>query len=81
MVGLTVEATDSNNFGPCECCGNDSRRVWGWVHSPTATVAAYFVHWTLGRVFDHGANFDLIIGAWGRTLRLRIGAWWLWRTS
>jgi hypothetical protein len=65
MGHLSIEATDSNDCGPCECCGNNSRCVSGFVHSPTETVAAYFVHWTLSRVKDHGANFDLIIGTWG----------------
>jgi hypothetical protein len=42
-----------------------SRCVWGFIHAPKGTLAAYFVHWTLTRVADHGANFDLIIGRWG----------------
>jgi len=41
-----------------------SRTVWGFVHSPEATLAAYFVQWTLGSPND-GAHFDLIIGKWG----------------
>lgn len=65
MDELQVEPTGSADFGPCECCGNNSRRVWGRVRTPTAALAAYFVHWTLTRVRDHGANFDLIIGRWG----------------
>jgi hypothetical protein len=62
---LEIEPGGSNDYGPCECCGNMSRRVWGLVSSPSGPVAAYFVHWTLTRVADHGANFDLIIGKWG----------------
>jgi hypothetical protein len=27
-------------------------------------VAVYYVQWTLNRVADHGANFDLIVGPW-----------------
>jgi len=23
------------------------------------------VHWTVGHVFDNGANFDIILGGWG----------------
>jgi hypothetical protein len=65
MDELVVEPTGSADFGPCECCGNNSRRVWGFVHTPEASLASYFVHWTLTRVRDHGANFDLIIGRWG----------------
>jgi hypothetical protein len=65
MGPLSVEATGCNDYGPCKCCGNGSRCVSGLVQSPTGTVAVYFVHWTLGRVMDHGANFDLILGTWG----------------
>jgi hypothetical protein len=65
MESLKVEPTGEKDHGPCECCGNNSRRVWGFVHTPDATLAAYFVHWTVGRVTDHGANFDLIVGRWG----------------
>jgi hypothetical protein len=39
--------------------------VWGWVHAPAGTVAAYFAQWTLGHLVDHGANVDFILGAWG----------------
>src|SRR5262245_10798962 len=65
MDQLEVEPDGSADFGPCACCGNNSRRVWGFVRTPTAALACYFVHWTLTRVHDHGANFDLILGRWG----------------
>jgi hypothetical protein len=65
MVPLEIEPTGSADFGPCECCGNNSRRVWGLVRTAEAALAAYFVQWTLSRVRDHRANFDLIIGRWG----------------
>jgi hypothetical protein len=59
-----AEAGDQES-GPCECCGNMSRTAWGYVSDESySPVAAYYVHWTLGRP-DHGANFDLIVGAWG----------------
>jgi hypothetical protein len=48
----------------CDCCGNCTRTISGWIESGERTVAAYFVTWTEGRP-DHGANFDLIIGTWG----------------
>jgi hypothetical protein len=61
---LQVEPTDSKDFGPCSCCGNMSRTVWGFVNLADATIAAYFVQWTLNNP-KHGANFDLIVGQWG----------------
>lgn len=69
LIPLTVETTGSNDYGPCECCGNNSRCVCGFISAGQTTVAAYFVHWTLGRVHDHGASFDLIIGQWGKEAR------------
>lgn len=65
MESLRVEPTEAANFGPCECCGTATRRVWGFVHNPAGTVAAYFVQWAVGQVPDHGALFDLILGQWG----------------
>jgi len=65
MNELTIEPSGSKDFGPCECCGGQSRTVWGHAHGPAGTVAAYFVQWTLGQVDRHGAHFDLIIGKWG----------------
>ncbi len=65
METLRIEPTESKDSGPCSCCGNNSRCVWGFAHSAEATIATYFVHWTLTRVADHGANFDLIFGKRG----------------
>jgi hypothetical protein len=65
METLKVEPTGIKDYGPCKCCGNDSRCVWGFVYSRDATIASYFVHWALGHVVDHDANFDLMLGRWG----------------
>jgi hypothetical protein len=66
VVGpLRVEPTESRDLGPCACCGSETRRVWGFVYSPTELAAAYFVQWALGRVADHGAIFDFILGGRG----------------
>jgi len=62
---LTVEPTGSNDHGRCACCGCRSRTVWGNVHAGPRTAAVYYVQWTLTRVHDHGANFDLVLGPWG----------------
>lgn len=65
MSELTIEQGNSSDYGPCSCCGDMSRSVWGYVHAGNDTQAAYFVHWTLHQVYKHGAHFDLIIGRWG----------------
>lgn len=60
-----VEATGESG-GKCDCCDSDSRSVWGFVHEVDGpTVAAYFVHWTTGHLYDAGANLDLVLGPWG----------------
>jgi hypothetical protein len=60
---LRIE-TSGIQEGTCDCCGTSTRRVWGFVRHPIGAVAAYFVGWTIGKR-DHGATFDLIMGAWG----------------
>jgi len=63
-MSIIVEPTSSKDHCPCQCCGNISRTVWGFLHENQATIAAYYVQWTLGRL-DHDPNFDFIIGQWG----------------
>ncbi|MEX0300874.1 MAG: hypothetical protein AB3N24_00485 [Leisingera sp.] len=64
-VDYEVEPLGQSN-GVCECCGNETRLVWGFVHAPAGTVASYYVHWTAGAGLDrHPANYDFIIGLWG----------------
>lgn len=65
MEELLIKPDGENVTGNCECCGNASRCVWGFARSGEGPAVAYFVHWTIGRVHDHGANFDLILGSWG----------------
>ena len=50
MTELKIEPSGSKDFGSCDCCGGQSRTVWGYAHGPAGTVAAYFVQRTLGRV-------------------------------
>ena len=61
-----VEPTDESG-GVCDCCGNQTRTVWGYVHEKGGgTLASYFAQWTVGKSIEgHPANFDLIYGAWG----------------
>jgi hypothetical protein len=70
MSDLTLQIDDRNRsqFGPCECCGNLSERVWGYVYRSDAAVAVYFVEWTPGHI-EKSASFDLIIGKWGEQAR------------
>jgi len=63
-MDLRVEPGSSND-GFCACCGDTTRTVNGFISTPEAPIAAYFVSWTLGAVASHGAAFDFIIGSWG----------------
>ena len=51
--------------GHCDCCGNDSRCVWGMVHDGDVTLAAYWMNWTVGHLSEPGASLDLMLGRWG----------------
>jgi len=61
---LTVEPAGSSDIDSCDCCGNASRTVWGFIRRREEPVAAYYVGWVVGHP-DHGARFDLILGQWG----------------
>jgi hypothetical protein len=61
---LTIEASGEKSFGPCDCCGEMTSRVWGFVYDSGVAAAAYYVEWTAGHD-GASAAFDLIIGAWG----------------
>jgi hypothetical protein len=65
MDEITLELIGSSDFERCECCGQNSRTVWGLARRNGAAHAAYFVHWTRGQAADDGAHFDLILGPWG----------------
>ena len=53
------------NSGHCDCCGRESRSVWGMVRDGDAALAAYWMTWTAGHLSEQGANLDLVIGRWG----------------
>ncbi|MDP3341638.1 hypothetical protein [Frigidibacter sp.] len=62
---LKVEPTGESAVY-CDCCGNQSRTIWGFVHEGEGAIASYFLQWTVGAPLStHPANFDLIYGAWG----------------
>jgi hypothetical protein len=64
-LALQVAPIGSNETGRCECCGRVSRKVWGVVYRDRLTLATYYVHWTVGHVFETGADIDVILGKWG----------------
>jgi hypothetical protein len=51
--------------GHCDCCGQQSRKIWGHVANTGGHMTVYYVHWTVGSINEHPPNFDLILGEWG----------------
>jgi hypothetical protein len=60
-----IEQGKTQDFGPCDCCGSLSRFVTGCVTRDGEAYAGYQVHWTLGQMKEHGAEFFVILGYWG----------------
>jgi hypothetical protein len=62
---LSIESTGEKVHGPCGCCGNVTRTVWGFAHRQSGdTLASYFVSWTVDSP-HHDVYVDMIIGRWG----------------
>lgn len=61
----TVRATFWNeSSGHCDCCGNQSRTIWGDLSDASGAKATYFVQWTVDQP-AHMPNFDMVLGPWG----------------
>jgi hypothetical protein len=59
-VAIDIKPLGEKDTGRCACCGRVSRKIWGvWVDEPHGR-GSYFVHWTVGHVFENGADIDLI---------------------
>jgi hypothetical protein len=63
-LSLEISPDSQRQFGPCDCCGNMTSRVWGYIWQNGSAIAAYFVEWTEGHPYRE-ANFDFIYGRWG----------------
>ena len=59
-----IATPGEESVGTCECCGNTSKTIWGYVGTPKQTIAVYYVHWTVGSA-QHSPNLDFIVGPWG----------------
>jgi hypothetical protein len=64
---LEILPDDHKTFGPCDCCGQMTSRVWGYIYEESDALAVYYVEWTPGHD-GFQANFDLILGAWGENV-------------
>jgi len=60
-----VRATFWNeSVGHCDCCGNESKTIWGGLADSSGPRAVYYVQWTVDEP-DHMPNFDIVLGPWG----------------
>ncbi len=59
-AALEIKPLGSKDTGRCKCCGRVSRKIWGLFRRDGATHGSYFVHWTVGHVFENGAHIDVI---------------------
>ena len=50
--------------GHCNCCGTQSRTIWGDLADSSGTRAVYFVQWTVNEP-GHMPHFDIVLGPWG----------------
>lgn len=57
---LTVTPV-GQSIGACKCCGKPTKTLWGYIDIHEQTMAAYYVHWTIGSAHPT-SNFDLIVG-------------------
>lgn len=63
-MNLRVEPAGENQPTVCDCCGNETKTVWGYVYQHDIPLAAYFVQWT-SKNKEHYPNFDFLVGTWG----------------
>ena len=71
MSTLRVEPSGQGDLIPCESCGDKSQHVSGYVLAGNGETA-YLVHWTHGRVLEHGAHFDLLVPTQDRVLGVSV---------
>lgn len=63
-VFAVVATPWKESAGTCACCGRISKTIWGDLSQGEASLAMYFVQWTVGAP-EHDLNIDLIVGPWG----------------
>ena len=54
----------NESTGYCDCCGKQSKTIWGDLADSSGAKAVYFVQWTVDEP-GHMANFDMVVGPWG----------------
>ena len=60
MDTFSVDPSGKVEVVACECCGDKSTTVNGFVQGGGGETA-YSVHWTNNKIREHGAHFDLLM--------------------
>jgi hypothetical protein len=64
MTDLLRVEPSGESSGRCDCCGNETRTIWGHVRSGEKIIACYFLQWTR-HAPKHFPNLDFLVGTWG----------------
>jgi hypothetical protein len=64
MSTIQIAPLNQSAHGPCACCGDTTRTVWGEARVDGALRAIYYVRWSPEHLSEH-AVWLLYIGAWG----------------
>lgn len=54
----------NESTGYCDCCGKQSKTIWGDLGDSSGTKAVCFVQWTVDQP-RHMPVFDIVPGPWG----------------
>ncbi len=63
MAKITIEPGEAKESTYCECCGNKTETVYGFVYNNNDAYAVYFASWTIGHL-ERGVTMAIGLGGW-----------------
>jgi hypothetical protein len=64
VARITIELGEAKEPTYCECCGNKTLTVHGFVYNNNDAHAVYFASWTIGHM-EKGVTIAIGLGEWG----------------
>ena len=64
MTKITIEPGEAKEPTYCECCGNKTETVHGFVYNNNDAFAVYFASWTIGHS-SKAVTIAIGLGDWG----------------
>jgi hypothetical protein len=64
VARITIEPGEAKEPTYCECCGNKTLTVHGFVYNNNDAYAVYFASWTIGHL-ERGVTMAIGLGQWG----------------